>query len=364
MANVTPQSGIFYFKDTDFIGVFPKVLRRSPLSRLEPRFTGLFAGLLLFFSVLIIVLSHQKIKTEAYSEKEILKIQERYAQLVLNQPKPKEEQVAKVEKARVEKGAAEKRGEAEEKKAAKKEEVKVDRSKESFVQREQRRESTREVREQVREQVRQQVLSSGIFAAITSAGSGGPGSGGPKVSDLLGTASSELGDIGSMSLSKGSFATKNVDAATVLATRKGERVSNVGIQKQQIGRAAVTQMASAGTVNITSRAPEISGEASNAEERSQAAIGRIVVRETQRLKRVYEEWLKRDPQLAGNLTVKFTILPNGSVSNVEIVKTTTQNADFDETIVRYIKRWQFSEISGGGPVEVVYPFVFEGNANG
>jgi TonB family protein len=86
-----------------------------------------------------------------------------------------------------------------------------------------------------------------------------------------------------------------------------------------------------------------------------------VTRETQRLKRVYEDWLKRDPQLSGNLTVKFTILPTGAVSNVSIVKSSTNNGDFDDAILRYIKRWQFPAVEGAGPVEVVYPFVFEGN---
>jgi TonB family protein len=78
------------------------------------------------------------------------------------------------------------------------------------------------------------------------------------------------------------------------------------------------------------------------------------------LKRVYEDWLKRDPTLNGRLTFKFTILPTGSVSSVVIVKSTTNNQDFDETIMRYIKRWQFPEVSNGSPVEVVYPFIFEG----
>jgi TonB family protein len=355
MAPKTSTTGIFFTGHAGLAGSFPKRLRRSPLSRLEPRFTGLFGALLIVIGVTMFILSNIKIKEEAYSEKAMQKIQERYAQLVLNQPKPKVE-AEKKEVARVEKNARESNAKTEEKK----EEVKVDREKESFVQREQRKESTRQVREKVREQVKAQVMSSGIFAAITAtSGTGGTG-GGPKVSDLLGAATADLGEISSMSISKGSFAAKNVDAAT-LSARKVERVSNVSIERQAVGRTAVTQLASAGSVNITSQAPEISGESSNIEERSQAAIGRIVTRETQRLKRVYEDWLKRDPQLAGNLTVKFTILPTGAVSNVSIVKSGTSNGDFDEAIIRYIKRWQFPAVEGASPVEVVYPFVFEGN---
>lgn len=354
MGNPASQTGIFYYKDVGSAGVFPKTLRRSALSRLEPRFSAIFLGLLLLFSVTVGILSHRKIKDDTYSEKEILKIQERYAQLVLNQPKPKVEPVEKETKAKVAQTGSQKKTEEAKK------EVKVDREKESFVQREQRREETRATREQVRQQVAKQVMSAGIFAAITST-TGGGGTGGPKVSDLLNTATAGLSDFGTINVSKGTFATKNVDAAT-LAQRKGERVSNVGIQKQDVGRAAVAQVASAGAVNITTQAPEISGESAGSAERSQAAIGRVVTRESQRLKRVYEDWLKRDPQLAGRLKVKFSILPDGSVSNVVVVESTTNNADFDEAVVRYIKRWQFSPVSGGGPVEVIYPFAFEGQA--
>jgi TonB family protein len=355
MGDVSTRSGIFYFKETGLIGPFPRDLRRGLMSRIDPRFAMIFFSLFLVGTVTVGLLSRVKLKVETYSEKEILKIQERYAQLVLNQPKPKvEEPTEKADKAKVDKAGAQKKAEV------KKEEVKVDREKESFVQREQRREETRATREQVRKQVTKQVMSAGIFAAITATSSGPGKGGGQQVTDLLGAATAGL-DIGTMNVSKGSFATKNVDVAT-LAARKGERVANVGIQKQDVGRAAVTQVATAGSVNITTQAPQISGEAANIAERSQTAIARVVTRESQRLKRVYEDWLKRDPQLAGRLKVKFSIMPDGSVSNVVIVESTTNNADFDDAILRYIKRWQFAPAGSGGPVEVVYPFAFEGQA--
>ena len=107
----------------------------------------------------------------------------------------------------------------------------------------------------------------------------------------------------------------------------------MSIEKDNIGKTSVTQVASAASVNITSQKPEVTGESSSHADRSQAAIGRVVSRETQRLKRVYEDWLKRDPTLSGRLSVKFVILPSGSVSNVSIAKTTTGNSDFDEAIL-------------------------------
>lgn len=338
-------------------GSFPKELRRGLFSRLDRRFSFIFGSLLLVFFTAVWILSHViKIKNEV-SEKEILQIQERYAQLVLNQPKPKVEPKVKETQPVVEEKTSQVTEEA-----AKTEEVKVNREKETFVEKEKRRESGAEERQQKREQIASLIQTTGIFAAITSSGSGG-GMASSRASDLLGSGSDEvMGDLNSMNVSKGAFAAAKKPDEQVLTAKKGTRTGGVSIQTEEVKKAAVTQVASAGSVNITSQPPEITGESASSADRSQSAIQQVVNRETTRLKRVFEEWLKRDPSLSGRLTVKFTILPAGSVTNVAVVKSTTNNSEFDETILRYIKRWQFPEVSGGSPVEVVYPFVFEGQS--
>lgn len=351
----TNQSGIFYMQqDVKNIAAFPEEYRRGLFSRFERKFLLIFAALIFVFYSTVGLLSVFVKVNDAPTEKEVLKIQERYAQLVLNQPKPKVE-VKVEEKNKV--------GPKEEVQVApteeKKEDVKVDREKESFVEKVQRKEAGSEERRQAREEVTKQIQSSGIFAAITA--SGGSGSGASAASDLLGSASDGIGDISNINISKGSFASKKIEQASA-SEHKGSRTTDVGIQKESLGRAEVKQVATAANVNITSAPAEITGESSTSSERSQSAIGRVVSREAQRLKRVYEDWLKRDPALSGRLMVKFTILPTGAVSSVSIVKSTTNNQDFDDAILRYIRRWQFPEVVNGSPVEVVYPFIFEGQS--
>lgn len=351
----TNQSGIFYMQqENNQSTAFPKEYRRGLFSRFERKFLLIFASLIFIAYSTIGLLSIFLKETAEPTEKEILKIQERYAQLVLNQPKPKVE----IKEEKVEK-AGPKEEVATAKKEEKTEEVKIDREKESFSEKEQRKEAGSEIRRQIRDEVSKQIQSSGIFAAITAtSGSGGSGAI-ESASDFLGSASDGVGDLSDINISKGTFASKNIEQAKSIE-RKGNRTTDVGIQKENIGKAEVSQVASVANVNITSAPPEITGESSGHSDRSQAVIGRTVSREAQRLKRVYEDWLKRDPSLNGRLTVKFTILPSGAVSSVSIVKSTTNNADFDETILRYIKRWQFPEVENGSPVEVVYPFIFEG----
>jgi len=329
---------------------FPKEFRSGLFGRFDRKFSIFLIVCMVLVFTSVWVLSLRK-PPETISEKEITKIQERYARLVLNQPEAKiEPKVAEVRQTVVEKEAPVKKEEV------KKEEVKVDREKETFADKKVRKESGSEQRRQVREQNVRQIQSAGIFAALTSTGAG---AGGGTTSDLLGQAGLGVTNIGDLSLSKGTFAAKNVDPAALVA-KKGERTTDVGITKQTMERTTVTTVASNAQVTVTTQAPEVTGESSSLAERSQSAIGGVVSKESRRLKRLYEEWLKRDPALSGRLTVKFVILPSGAVSSVTVVKSTTNNSEFDDMVIRYIKRWQFPAVDGAGPVEVVYPFVFEG----
>lgn len=355
MANVG-QSGLFYIQNGGTsLAAFPRDLRRSVLSRIEPRFAIIFSSLLLVSFVTVLILSFFQV-SETVSEREIVKIQERYAQLVLNQPKPKQPETKAATKVKTsEKGktAAE----------AAKEEVKVDREKETFAARKERQVATAAQRQAVREKVAAAVQTAGIFAAITSTGGGKGGhSSGGSVTDLLGATGEGIGDLGNIKISKGTFATRgNVDVAELKA-RRGTVTSGVDIARESVGKAQAQRLASAGSVNITSTPPEVTGNTTGAEARSQASIQRVITLEQQRIKRVYENWLKRDPALAGQLKIKFTIMPDGSVSNVTVVASSTKNSEFDDTILRYVKRWSFPSVAGGGPVEVVFPFVFEAQA--
>jgi TonB family protein len=355
MANVG-QSGLFYIRNAGEVSlaVFPKDLRRSILSRIDPRFTIIFSSLLFVSFVTVLILSFFQV-SETVSDKEIAKIQERYAQLVLNQPKPKPPEA----KAEVKAKTSDK-GKTAAQEAQK--EVKADREKETFVKRKERQEATREQRQAVREKVKAAIQTAGIFAAITSSsgGKGGHSSGG-SVTDLLGATGEGVGDLGNIKVSKGTFATRNVDVAELKA-RRGTVTSGVDIARESVGKAQAQRLSSAGSVNITSTPPEVTGNTTGAEARSQASIQRIITLEQQRIKRVYENWLKRDPALAGQLKIKFTIMPDGTVSNVTIVTSSTKNSEFDDTILRYVKRWSFPSVAGGGPVEVVFPFVFEAQA--
>jgi TonB family protein len=93
---------------------------------------------------------------------------------------------------------------------------------------------------------------------------------------------------------------------------------------------------------------------------SKACIQKGINRESHRIRRVYENWLKRDPSLGGQLTVRFLITASGAVTDVSVIKSSTQNSRFDENILRYIKRWDFSDCSIAESIEIIFPFAFSG----
>lgn len=345
------KTGLFFMSSANQAGAkeFPEQFKGKLLKQLDVGFLIILFACAIVCGSTFVVLSLRPLPKEM-TEKEILKIQERYAQLVLNQPKKKvEEAVKKVETAQAEAKTEEKE----------EEKPKIDRKKESVVEKKQRKEKSRETRKQKRAAIKQQLQASGIFAAITSSGTGGTSSS-TSVTDLLGSASSAMGDVGDIDISKGSFATKNIDP-DVLLKRRGEKTTGVDIEKENVGRVQGTQIATSGNINITTAPPEIKSESGNTGNRTQASIGKVMNRYIPRFKKVYESMLKRDPNLSGKIQIKFTIMPDGTVANVIILQSTTNNSTFDKRIASYLKRIKFPSDPSADPTEVVYPFVFTGS---
>jgi TonB family protein len=334
---------------------FPAELKSNIIRTFDRTFTWILGGCILVVFGLTFTFSMQKPSDEV-SEKEIIQIQERYAQLVLNQPKPKIEEEKKAESDAAA-AAMRRKKEMEAAKVAAEQEKPEQQKQESIEDRQRRREDTREQRQVKREAVRRKVQSAGIFAAITATGSSGSSRGTSPVSDLLASGGG-VGDIGSIDVSKGSFAAKNATPEQ-LANRRGERTAGVAIERSSVGTVDGGRIASAGEVRISTQPPEMKSESGGAVG-SKSCIQSIITRESHRIKRVYENWLKRDPALAGQLKVRFFIIAGGTVNDVSAVSSTTGNAEFDENILRYIKRWDFSSCGVGESIEIIFPFVFSG----
>jgi TonB family protein len=72
----------------------------------------------------------------------------------------------------------------------------------------------------------------------------------------------------------------------------------------------------------------------------------------------YERELKRNPTLAGKVTIQFTIEQQGNVSGVKVVDNTTQDDAVGQCVANAIQRFRFNPGPDGGSVTFSYPFVF------
>ncbi len=71
----------------------------------------------------------------------------------------------------------------------------------------------------------------------------------------------------------------------------------------------------------------------------------------------YEKELRVNPGLSGEITVAFVILPDGSVTSIEIRESNVKWPALEDAVRRTMRRWKF-DASRGGPVRVVFPFKF------
>ena len=123
-----------------------------------------------------------------------------------------------------------------------------------------------------------------------------------------------------------------------------------------VGGAKTVDLAKKGSF-IIQKPESIEGAASSNAKRDNNAISVIVSSHKTSIRMSYEKYLKREPTLAGKITVRFTIAASGSVAMVTIVENTTGNSSLEKEIMRKIRMWRFEAIADGD-VTVTYPFVF------
>ncbi len=91
--------------------------------------------------------------------------------------------------------------------------------------------------------------------------------------------------------------------------------------------------------------------------RSASDIIKIARRRAPGLRHVYNKNLKKIPGLQGEIALKFTIAPEGKITDVSIVSSTTQNSKFDAEIQQLVGSWVFFRVKSG-ETTVTIPFTF------
>lgn len=91
-------------------------------------------------------------------------------------------------------------------------------------------------------------------------------------------------------------------------------------------------------------------------------VSAIVYGHSQAIQYCYERELKRNPELKGKVVVRFTILPNGTVTNATILSSTLDNENVERCILSRVSRWDdfgvIDERLGNAVFRQVYTFGF------
>lgn len=88
-------------------------------------------------------------------------------------------------------------------------------------------------------------------------------------------------------------------------------------------------------------------------------IMKVIKRHQNEIKFCYEQELQKNPALGGKVAVAWTIDPTGGVSEANVSESSIGNANVESCIVQRIRRWKFPEPSGGGVVNVTFPWIFK-----
>jgi TonB family protein len=100
---------------------------------------------------------------------------------------------------------------------------------------------------------------------------------------------------------------------------------------------------------------DVGGDAGS---RSPESILRVIRTHVGGFRYTYEKALKERPDLGGKISLRFTIAPSGDITAIEVVASSTGDADLDDQIKDKAKRMKFDQIEKGN-VTVTYAFVLD-----
>jgi formylglycine-generating enzyme required for sulfatase activity len=104
---------------------------------------------------------------------------------------------------------------------------------------------------------------------------------------------------------------------------------------------------------VVESTPQVSGEL------DAKTVQQYIRRQLAGVKACYEVRLEQNRALAGEVTLAFTILPNGGVAIPATRNSTLGDGDLEGCIRIKMSRWKFPSPKDGGVVEVAYPLILK-----
>ncbi|MFQ5650756.1 MAG: TonB family protein [bacterium] len=205
------------------------------------------------------------------------------------------------------------------------------------------------------------VSNRGVLALLTSKSAYAVGG---EIADVLSTAGRSSGDL-DKKIAKLTSLQRVARRGGSSGRVKGARShGSAGIDEMVsgLGDAVDPSFERGGELVVSMDAPKIEGGAGSGGNigRNAADVQAVILHHNKTIQYCYERELKRNPNLRGKITVRFTITSGGRVKNVELVSSTINNRSVERCVLNRIRRWNdFGEIEasyGNTTVRQTYAF--------
>ncbi len=193
----------------------------------------------------------------------------------------------------------------------------------------------------------QSVAGTGILAELSAGGGEGSGS---AVYDVLGDQGA--GGVGNLDQVLGGVSGLQSASSGSRRSVLGARSTGGGAGAAGIDDLIEGGAGQSGSVSIKRRGKfsikidkgSVSGKGSKSANRSADAIGSVVNKHADAIENCYKKEARINPNLKGSISMQFTILPNGKVSNVRVINSTLRNKKVESCVQRRVRSWRFSTI--------------------
>jgi hypothetical protein len=295
--------------------------------RLVEEDDALLFGFLCLFSAIGAIFVIWVWNSEVQEITSIEQLDERWTKLIIEEPKPPEEEIADL-------------GKTEEKKEEKKEQKEEKKAETDAAK-------PTKTAEQIRQEKKDEIAKkSAMLQFLVTRGQ----SDGGEAKDLWAEGAQGIKDIDAAL--KGATGVEAADSTDGLRGDAGGPGSDADIGALgQIG-GGESKVAEGPKVKIAVDVGE--GSADEMEMTDQQAVKKVVTKNSGQLKYCYESRLKANPDLNGRVEIEWNIA-GGRVTSAQVFANTTGDSELADCITQKIKRWTFdSQIEG----EVLWPFIF------
>jgi len=328
-------------KETAMTGL-PLEFQKKIFSDLDKRFILILFCCLIVESLIVFSLSRQPVAE--FSQKEIARIQERFAQFILKEDKVENNTLARQNQA----GSAgtetvEEKPESGSENSGSEDDAGDPGSKaETAAVRHADRMATASEK---RVAMTRTVSNKGLLGVLTASSSN---SNAGSVHDVLGGAGrqrgSDLDDIlaasdGLKSTGKSGLSGDGTGTTGVRGGRSGRKATTIDDLVTHKTNTNTQSLSRTGKVQVESPA-DVVGRGHKSIYRSGQELQRVIYDHYSAIKYCYERELKRHPSLQGKVKVRITVHADGHVEKVEIVNSTINNERVERCIITKIRRWK------------------------